>query len=794
MELVEGPTLAERVARGPIPPEEALPIARQIAQALEAAHEKNIIHRDLKPANVKITPEGNVKVLDFGLAKALEENPAVTNGANSPTVSAMPTRAGIILGTAAYMSPEQARGVAVDRRTDIWSFGVVMFEMLSGRPAFQGETTSDTLASVLKLDPDWSALPASTPSSIDRLLHRCLTKNSKQRLQAIGDARIEIENALAAPLRPQASTAAPGATAPVVGTSRLLRPSTWVLVAVLLCLSLLAGMWFQTRPVAPQFLWSGDRLGGANIAFGPRISPDGHTIAFQAMVDTLTQVAVMNVDSGNWTLLTRDRSRGYVSEIGWSHDGSKLYFDRVLSQPQGIYSVSSLGGEEHLVLEAAETPETLPDGSLLVARIDSDRRARVYHYWPDSGRIQSLDAWPLKLDSLPMRVSPDGRFVVFFGTVKEARPGGAPHLYALNITTGSMRQLAPQSPIRLPSFLFPLAVTPDNRSVLLDLPTGDLHQIVAVPISGSGPVQPLATLTNPPWFIDVGSDGSLYIDQIDRPQEVLRFPLSGGTPEVIGGSEISWNVQPVEFADGRFLLYTVVSGRPRLLIGRPGGNFSPLVDTAEPTAPPATLLANDQVAFIAGKEPDQSIVIGSAGEGRIVRRLQGVSGNDITCLAASPEGRTIYYVASGSVWSVPAAGGTVHRICPGDGVAVDPNGKDLIVQLNETPWVRLVRVPLPDGPQKDIRIQGDTALNYIPIGGKAVREDGEILVGIAPKDSYFFGVAILDPTTGELTKVPVNYTGDKIMANWASDGRHVIAIGLELKGNLWRFHPLPRSN
>ncbi len=199
MELVEGETLAERIARGPIPRDEALPIARQIAEALETAHEQGIIHRDLKPANVKVRPDGTVKVLDFGLAKALE--PVSAGGIDataSPTITspALMTGTGVLLGTAAYMSPEQARGRTVDKRSDIWAFSCVLYEMLTGRPAFGGGAVTEVLARVLERDPDWSALPHGLPPGIRRLLRRGLEKERRRRLSDIADARLEIDEAL----------------------------------------------------------------------------------------------------------------------------------------------------------------------------------------------------------------------------------------------------------------------------------------------------------------------------------------------------------------------------------------------------------------------------------------------------------------------------------------------------------------------------------------------------------------------------------------------------------------------
>ncbi len=236
LELVDGPTIADRMAQGAVPLDQALPIARQIAEALEAAHEQGVIHRDLKPANIKLRPDGTVKVLDFGLAKAIERESSMSADITaSPTIStpAM-TRVGAILGTAAYMSPEQARGKRVDKRTDIWAFGCVLYEMLTGRSVFAGETISDTIAQILEHEPDWQALSPSTPAKLRDLLRRCLQKDQQRRLHDIADARIELEETLTAQRRPR----------------RVVELRVAV-TGVALALTLLAGAWWYARKSIP---------------------------------------------------------------------------------------------------------------------------------------------------------------------------------------------------------------------------------------------------------------------------------------------------------------------------------------------------------------------------------------------------------------------------------------------------------------------------------------------------------------------------------------------------------------
>jgi serine/threonine protein kinase len=233
LELVDGESLDKRIARGPIPVEEAMAIARQIAEALEAAHEKGIIHRDLKPANIALTHDGTVKVLDFGLAKAAETASGSLDAISSPTITSptMMTGVGTLLGTAAYMAPEQAKGRAADRRSDIWAFGCVLYEMLTGRRAFEGEDVTDTLAFILTREPDWSALPANTPAPVGRLLRRSLQKDRSRRLESAADARLEIDEAIAT---------GPDEAGPP--PDRVVHPATWIGAATAaLLLGALAG-------------------------------------------------------------------------------------------------------------------------------------------------------------------------------------------------------------------------------------------------------------------------------------------------------------------------------------------------------------------------------------------------------------------------------------------------------------------------------------------------------------------------------------------------------------------------
>ncbi len=290
MELVEGPTLADRIAAGPIPLDEALPIARQIAEALEAAHEHGIIHRDLKPANIKVRSDGAVKVLDFGLAKAMEPATGHVPGVSqAPTVTtpALMTGMGVILGTAAYMSPEQAKGQAADRRSDIWSFGCVLFEMLTGKRTFGGEDVIDTLAEVRRAEPDWAALPAATPASVHRLLRRCLAKDRKTRLADASTLRLDIDDAVAGPPVPRPSTTSR------FRVERLAWSAAVVVLSVVAALAVRAAFRSPPSPVEVRF----DIEVPAGTVGNPlAISPSGRQVAF--LSGTSGDVSCMGAHDG----------------------------------------------------------------------------------------------------------------------------------------------------------------------------------------------------------------------------------------------------------------------------------------------------------------------------------------------------------------------------------------------------------------------------------------------------------------------------------------------------------------
>jgi len=404
MELVDGPTLAERLAGGPMPVSEALDIAKQVAAALEAAHERGIVHRDLKPANIKLRPDGTVKVLDFGLAKTIEPSSSTgdTPMISSPTV----TTAGQVLGTAAYMSPEQARGKSVDKRSDIWAFGAVVFEMLTGQRAFSGEDVTDTLAAILRSEPQWGELPVGVSPVVETYLRRCLRKEPRERIQDIGDMRLALEGAFDIGAAPSVESGA---------AQSWRRPVFWVPLAAALGLAAIAvAGWLSpaprdtTGPVSRFAITPPAEAQIAGVVVSPGqlvISPDGKRIAYAAMsgglavrtlddlaIDVKGNAVVANAvfsPDGEWVAymdkalirvpmsgqggieVTKDLGRNWRG-ASWGADGSILFADN-----RGLLRVAADGGDPEILISpnrddnefAYASPQLLPDGHSILFTI-----------------------------------------------------------------------------------------------------------------------------------------------------------------------------------------------------------------------------------------------------------------------------------------------------------------------------------------------------------------------------------------------------------------------------------------
>ena len=637
MELVEGETLNSLIKSGPLPIETALNYVRQIAEALEAAHEKGIIHRDLKPANIMVTPAGLVKVLDFGLAKEVEAASSANDPSAAPTATLSLTQGGIILGSAAYMSPEQASGKRVDKGTDIWAFGAVLYETLVGHRAFSGESLTEILAGVLREEPDWSALPSATPPRIRKLLQRCLERDRKQRLQAIGEARIAIDapkqDAKAQPRR---------------------RAMVWAGICVT-ALAVLGVVWVLVNTRGRDSAGPPSReiplTGLPGSVQNPSFSPDGKQIAYRWRTeggDSSIYVKLI----GTGTTLRLTNPPGVDSIPAWSPDGEWVAFFRSLPGNSGIYIVSALGGPARRITptEYCGGLDWFPDGKHLIVSEGLEDSTRLSSVAVDTGQHQpaaSNSGAPLG-DTDPA-LSPDGKTIAFIGWTASR----INNIYLMPVDGGRPRVLTTDATR--------IAWMPDGGAIVFSSEHGRLWRI---PVTGGTP-QPVtssAELISAPAIARRGNRLAYVVNE--SAASLWRIDLTGKIPPVAGpparlenSTHSQWD--PSYSPDGSRLAFgSNRSGFEELWVGDSEGRGAVQLTKFEASRSGSPRWSPDGslIAFDSRPNGNADIFVVRP-DGGTPRRITTYAGEDVVP-SWSRDGRWIYFMSMRSgeqqIWKVPA--------------------------------------------------------------------------------------------------------------------------------------------
>ncbi len=739
MELVEGQTLADRLAAGPLPIEECVRIARQIAEALEAAHESGIVHRDVKPANIKITLGGTVKVLDFGLAKASARDGSHPDLTDTLTVAG--TRQGVILGTPAYMSPEQARGKPLDKRTDIWAFGCVLFEMLTGRSAFGSETVSDTIAAVLGRDPDWSALPAATTASLRRLLARCLEKDVTRRLRDLGDAQSELDDAL--------TVVKPSGPRP---PSRITSRRAWrvgaagaVVAAVAASLSL---RWYWRLPPRPPEPMASLKVRPLTTYPGiektPSFSPDGNQVAFSwnGPAEENFDIYVKTIGPGPPLRLTSDPGEDLAP--AWSPDGSSIAFLRSLGSGKfRVLLIPPLGGPEQTLgdvlipnvdFQPGPYLSWLADGGWLVVtdRSASEAPSALFLVSVRTREKRQITFPPAgALGDSCAAASPDGKTVAFCRNVSRANDVD---IYLVGLAD----DLKPQSEVRRLTSdhkaIRGLEWTPDGRDLVLAFESSlwRLSTLGSGGSSGNVPVR-IGIDAEAVWPAVPRQSGRLaFSHPVGGDSDIWRLPLPerAGKParphRLIAStkSELAQQYSP----DGKRVAFESDRGGNLEIwvCESDGGNCSQLTWIgAAYTGVPSWSPDGHQIAFYSRvDETSQIFVIGADG-GAPQRLTSGRSNNSYP--RWSGDGQWIYFASNRTgtdqIWRIPSRGGTPTQVTRNGGFAgsISPDGQWVYYTRDASLDTSLWRMPVEGGEETRV-LESVTAFNY------AVADDGVYFV------------------------------------------------------------------
>jgi Tol biopolymer transport system component len=681
MELIDGPTLADRIARGPMPIAEALAIAQQIAMALDAAHEKGIVHRDLKPGNIKLTADGSVKVLDFGLAKALSADAATIDLTHSPTGAIAGTRAGVILGTAAYMSPEQARGLSVDRRTDLWAFGCVLYELLTAGKAFPGSTSSDVVASILTRDPDWDALPTHTPPALRRLLRRCLEKDPKRRLRDAADVQLEIEEA-----KQTIDTDSAASTHPAQGEVRIWRTVAFAAMAVTIAGALFVVAFMSRDSADPAsrtahaFVMQLTDHGGTEV--DGAIAPDGRSFVYVSDHDGTPDLWVRQVSGGNPVRLTSDSAE--EAHPVFAPDGETIYFTRLDRGVASIWRVAAFGGPAQKVAEPARMPAPSPDGKS-IAYLSSPAPSDLVVAALDGSGVRVVQRQvPAGVGTERPRWSPDGRMISY----NHWQLFGPSNLWVVTVASGEAR--------RVTNFtgsgegIGSHAWLPDNRHVVIS------SQPVWAGIVGYGTLEILDTITGTLTrltiritqdlsSLSVSADGTRLLATVAQGRsEVWKVPADGDA-----GANGRGAVRVLDSTYGAGWIFGSRDGSTLLFSERGRNLWTMRLDRAE--RPVQITAPGERGAFHSSLSPDGSrvaFVSSAAGPSDVwVQHVDGSGLRQLTRDAApdswpvwTPDGKWIVFGSlrdgSAGTWRIRPDGSGSEKVIGGffRGDLIDPPG------------------------------------------------------------------------------------------------------------------------